>query len=414
MTAQGRVLARIGEMARCLAGGAPDDAGLVSDAALVWRDGRIRWAGAERDLPEEYRAWPREDAGGLLVVPGLVDCHTHLGFGGWRADEFALRCGGATYLEIAERGGGIASTVAQTRAMDVDALTVRCRGFLREMSSLGVTTVEAKSGYGLDRRTELRLLEVYASLDREGPVRVVPTYLGAHIVPPEYAGRREAYLAFLVDTMIPEVARTGLARFCDVFTERSAFTVEESRRVLLAAKAAGLGRKLHADQLSAGGGAELAAEVGAVSADHLERISARGILALQEAGVVAVSLPLATLYLGHQPMPARRLLDAGVPVAVATDFNPGSAPSYHLPLAMLLGCTLQGMTPAEALRGATIVAARALGLDHEVGSLDPGTSADFALVDAPSLSHWIYHFRTNACLRTVIRGVETWRAPAGD
>jgi imidazolonepropionase len=205
------------------------------------------------------------------------------------------------------------------------------------------------------------------------------------------------------------VATRGLARFCDVFVEEQAFTVEEGRRVLQAGAAVGLRAKVHADQLSCTGGAELAAEAGAVSADHLERISPEGIRRMQEAGVVAVSLPFASLYLNVAPMPARALIEAGVPVAVATDFNPGSAPSYHLPMALTLACTMQRMTPAEALKGATIYAARAIGLEQEVGSLEPGKSADFAIVDAPSVEHWLYHLRANACVRTVARGREIWR-----
>ncbi|MFN2315270.1 MAG: amidohydrolase family protein, partial [Gemmatimonadales bacterium] len=221
----------------------------------------------------------------------------------------------------------------------------------------------------------------------------------------------EDYVRLLTDDVIPAVAERKLARFCDVFVEETAFPVEEARRILLAGAAAGLRPKLHADQLSAGGGAELAAEVGAISADHLEYITPGGIAALRDAGVVAVSLPLATLYLNQPPLPARALLQAGVPVAVATDFNPGSAPSYHLPLAMMLACTMQRMRPTEVLKGATSVAAKAIGLDGEVGSLAPGYAADFAIIDAPDVDFWMYHFRANACLRTVRAGVTRWRAP---
>lgn len=238
----------------------------------------------------------------------------------------------------------------------------------------------------------------------------MPTFLGAHVVPPEYRDRRAAYVELLVNQVIPAVAAEGLARCCDVFVEESAFTVEEARRILQAARRAGLAPKVHADQLSAGGGAELAAQAGALSADHLERISEAGIRALREAGVVAVSLPLASLYLGQPPMPARRLIAAGVRVAVASDFNPGTAPSYHLPLALTLACVAQRMTPAEALKGATIVAARAVGLEGQVGSLEPGKAADFAIVDAPDVAHWLYHFRPNACVETVVGGVTRWRA----
>jgi imidazolonepropionase len=271
------------------------------------------------------------------------------------------------------------------------------------MRSLGVTTVECKSGYGLDRENELKLLRVYRDLANEGIARIVPTYLGAHVVPPEFRAERERYLQ-LMEGLIPEIAAEGLAKCCDVFIEESAFSLDEARRVLLAAKACGLALKLHADQLSSCGGAELAAELGAVSADHLEHASEPGIAALARAGTVAVSLPIAALYLAQPPMPARRFIEAGVPVAVATDFNPGSAPSYHLPFALALACTLQRMTPAEALKGATVIAARALGLDSLVGSLERGKAADFAVFDVPDVNLWLYHLRANACTLTAVNG----------
>ncbi|MFW6079347.1 MAG: imidazolonepropionase, partial [Gemmatimonadota bacterium] len=381
--------------------------------ALAWDDGVIRWAGPEAALPAEHRDLPRWDAGGRLVVPGLVDCHTHLGFGGWRADEFEQRIRGASYLEIARRGGGIASTVRATRRLDRDALVARCLGFLDEIVRLGVTTVECKSGYGLEEATELRTLRAYREAGERHPARLASTFLGAHVVAPEYEDDPDGYVRFLCDTLIPRVAEEGLAEFCDVFVEESAFTVERARTVLQAGRRHGLRPKLHADQLTDGGGAELAAEVGAVSADHLEHVSDPGIRALAPSGTVAVSLPIATLYLGQPPMPARKLIEAGVPVAVGTDFNPGSAPSHHLPLALMLACTLQRMTPAEALKGATIIAARAIGREDAVGSLEPGKLADFAVLDSPSVNHWLYHFRGNAAVATVIDGRVAWEAESG-
>jgi imidazolonepropionase len=278
------------------------------------------------------------------------------------------------------------------------------------MLRLGVTTAECKSGYGLDREHELALLRVYRTLAASQPIRIVPTFLGAHVVPPEFRSDRAGYLALLIDDLVPFIARERLAAFCDVFVERSAFTVDEARRLLRAARAAGLGAKLHADQLSQGGGAELAAEVGAVSADHLECASEAGIAAMARAGVVAVSLPLASLYLGQGAVPARRWIEAGAAVAVATDFIPGSAPSYHLPFALTLACTLQRMTPAEALKGATVIAARAVGLEARVGSLEPGKAADFAVIDAPDVNQWLYQLRPNACRATVVAGRPAWRA----
>ena len=259
------------------------------------------------------------------MVPGLIDCHTHLAFAGWRAGEFEQRILGRSYLEIAEAGGGILSTVRATRAASQEDLYERSRLFLDEMLALGVTTVECKSGYGLSVDDELKQLAVYRQLAEDGPARIVPTLLAAHVVPPEYREDRGGYVDLVVELIIPAAAEEGLARCCDVFLEQSAFTREEARRILEAGNDAGLLGKLHADQLTDGGGARLAAEVGAVSADHLECISEEGIQAVADAGVVAVSLPIATLYLNQEPMPARRLIDAGAAVAVATDFNPGSA-----------------------------------------------------------------------------------------
>jgi imidazolonepropionase len=405
------VLRNIGLLATCAAGPGQGDAGAVSRAALAWEEGTIRWAGPEADLPAAWRESEPWDAGGRMVVPGLVDCHTHLAFGGWRAGEFEQRLAGRSYLDIAREGGGIASTVRATRALDEEALFARASGFLAEMARLGVTTVEAKSGYGLELATELRLLRVYRRLGRQGPQRIVSTFLGAHVVPPEYQGRRAEYVALLVEEILPRVVRDRLADACDVYVDDGAFGVEEARTILLAARARGLAPRLHADQLTGCGGAELAAELGARSADHLEYASEAGIARMAAAGVVAVNLPIAALYLGDPPMPARRFLAAGVQVAVATDFNPGSAPSYHLPLAMVLACTLTRMTPAEALQGATRVAARALGLEGAVGSLEPGKAADFAVIDAESPAQWLYHFRPNDCVLTVAGGRAIWRRP---
>ncbi len=409
-----RVLRNIAQLATCRAEGGQGDIHAISNAAMVWDEGVILWVGPEKLLPKQYQPAERIDAGGRLVIPGLIDCHTHLAFGGWRAEEFEQRIRGRSYLDIARSGGGIAATVRQTRAATEQELADRAAGFLEEMLALGVTTVECKSGYGLTLDSELKLLRVYARLAADLPVRIVPTFLGAHVVPAEFSNNREEYVQLLVKGMIPAVAREQLARCCDVFVEDSAFSVDEARRILRAGQDAGLAAKLHADQLTSGGGAELAAELGALSADHLEHISEGGIAAVAAAGVVAVSLPLASLYLGQAPMPARRLIDAGVPVAVATDFNPGSAPSHHLPLALTLACTLQRMTPAEALKGATSYAARALGLSGSSGSLEAGKAADFAVVDAPDVNHWIYHFRANACVRTVIGGTTRWSSPAHD
>ncbi|MBO6574179.1 MAG: imidazolonepropionase [Rhodothermales bacterium] len=385
------VLTNIGVLARCSPAGGQHELHLVRDAALAWKDGEITWVGSAAHAPGDEEV---HDAGGRLVVPGLVDCHTHLAFGGWRADEFAQKCRGASYLEILESGGGIRNTMRQTRAASEEALRGRAAGFLKEMARLGVTTVEAKSGYGLSLEHELKQLRVYRELGVE------PTFLGAHVVPPEFADA-DAYIDHLI-VALPQVA--PLARFCDVFVEEGAFSVEQARRLLTAASAYGMRAKLHVDQLGDGGGAVLAAEVGAISADHLEYTSEQGMRAMAAAGVVAVTLPIASLYLRQKPMDGRAFLDAGCSVAVATDFNPGSAPSYHLPFAMTLACTMNRLTPAEALKGATLIAARALDLETSRGSLDPGKRADFVLINAESVEQWLYHFVPNAAHQTFVAG----------
>ena len=406
------VLQNISQLATCPPGKTQQDAGLVRNAALAWNGEEITWTGPHQDLPDQFRSEPVTDCGGRLVVPGLVDCHTHLCFGGWRGDEFEMRLRGASYLEIARSGGGISSTVAATRGASMGSLERRARSHLDAMLRLGITTVECKSGYGLDLENELKQLEVYRRLASQHCMTLVPTFLGAHVVPREFEQDRAAYVRLLCDELIPIVARRQLARFCDIFVEQGAFTLSEARLILESARENGLGIKIHADQLADGSGAKLAAELGAVSAEHLEYVSKEGIQSLSEADVVAVSLPLASLYLRERYMPARQLLAAGAAVAVATDFNPGSAPSFHLPLAMTLACLNQGMSPAEALMGATTVAAKAVGLQTTTGSLLPGYQADFALIDAPDLNHWLYHFRDNACIGVVKKGNWAHRSAA--
>lgn len=402
------VLKGIGFLAVCAPGGPQSQLHEIRDAALAWREGRIAWVGREADLPASFRGDEQVDAGGQMVVPGLIDCHTHLAFGGWRASEFELRVRGTSYQEIARAGGGIQKTVEQTRRASFDQLCSKAAGTLSQMVRLGITAVEAKSGYGLDVEHEIRLLRVYQALAARQPVRLIPTLLGAHVVPKEFRDDPSRYVEIVCEEMIPAAAAEGLAEFCDVFVEEGAFGVEDARRILEKGSLHGLRPKLHADQLHDGGGAQLAAEVGAVSADHLEYVSDEGITEMARAGVVAVSLPLASLYLSQGPLPARRLIEAGVAVAVSTDFNPGSAPSYHLPLAMMLACNLSGMAPYEVLKGCTVIAARAVGLESVAGSLEVGKSADLAVIDAPDPNHWMYHFRANACTRTFIRGEEVY------
>lgn len=392
------LLANIGQLATCPPDHPQHDAGLIDDAALLVEGDRIAWSGPAADLPEVADSVAVHDCEGRLVIPGLIDCHTHLCFGGWRGDEFEMRLRGASYQDIAAGGGGIRHTVRYTRAASYRELFDKALIALDGMLALGVTTVECKSGYGLDVANELRQLEIYRDLDTAHVVELVPTFLGAHVIPDEYSDDRAAWVELICTQLLPEIAARGLARFCDAFVEMGAYTVGEGRRVLTRAAELGLGLKLHADQLGDGGGAALAAELGAVSAEHLEYANTAGMEAMAAARTVAVSLPLASLYLRERYLPAREFLAAGVRVAVATDFNPGSAPSYHLPLAMTLACLNQQMTPQEVLMGATSVAAQAIAAESRLGSLLPGFQADLAIIDAPDLNQWLYHFRPNACI----------------
>ena len=407
------VLVDVARLATCRAGGSQSDVHAVAGAALVWQDDRIVWTGREADLPAEYADWPRESAGGRLVVPGLVDCHTHLPFGGWRADEFAERLGGVTYAEIARRGGGILATRAATQAASEDELADRVVGFLDEMVQLGVTTAEAEAATALPWP-----MRSNSSAPSARPTRATPSASSRRCSPPTPCLPSTAPAAPTTSASSatrssppppPPKMATPSRGSATCSWKKLPSRSPKRRQVLAAGRAHGLTPKLHADQLSAGGGAELAAEVHAASADHLEHSTNVGIRQMADAGVVAVSLPLASLYLNEPPMDARRWLEAGCAVAVATDFNPGSAPSFHLPMAMTLACTTQQMTPAEVLKGATLVAARAIGMDDKVGSLEPGKQADFAVIDAPDEAHWLYHLRPNACVRTAIGGETVWK-----
>ena len=398
------VLRNIGQLATCPADSAQQDAGLLDNAALVFDENGIKWVGSEPLLPEIFNDHESIDCDQKLVIPGLIDCHTHLCFGGWRGDEFEMRLKGQSYQEIAAAGGGIKSTVAATRTDTAEQLSDKALKVLQGILDLGITTLECKSGYGLEETTELKQLEVYRQLNKRQPVELVATFLGAHMIPDEYQHNREGYVQLLCDVLIPEVVKRKLAQFCDVFVEEGAFSLTEAKTILEAAKQVGLGIKVHADQLSSGGGAQLAAALGAVSAEHLEYADADGIKALAKTGTVAVSLPIASLYLREPYLPARDMLNAGVKVAVATDFNPGSAPSYHLPLAMTLACLNQRMTPQEVIMGATTVAARAISAEGHIGSLLPGYHADIAIIDAPSVNHWLYHLRPNACCGVIKSG----------
>ena len=344
------------------------------------------------------------DAGGALVTPGLVDAHTHLVFGGYRQNELALKLKGVSYLEILERGGGILSTVAATRRASLEELLEKARKDLLEMLRHGITAVEIKSGYGLDRETELRQLRVVKRLREELPIDLAATYLGAHALPPEYKDRREDYIRLVCEEIIPEVAREGLAEFCDVFCETGVFTAEETGRILEAGKKYGLRPKIHADEIDAIGGSELTKKVGAVSAEHLIRCRESGIQAMKEAGTIACLLPATSFYLGAAYAPARQMIDAGVPVAMATDYNPGSCPSLNLQFVMNLGCLRYRLTPEEVLAAVTLNAAGAIGRADRLGSLEPGKQADLVIWDAPDLEYICYRMGSNLAKTVMKKG----------
>jgi len=405
-----------------------DDVGVVSapggdvsheaaPAVACW-EGRILAAGPHGELLRalEGSGYPiarfaRLHAGGGTVTPGLIDPHTHLLFAGTREGELVLRQRGADYLEILQAGGGILSTVTATRAATEDDLVDHGRRWLAEMLSHGTTTVEAKSGYGLDLPTELRLLEVAHRLGKEGPVEVLPTWLGAHAVAPEFRARpdgTEAFVRYLIEEQLPGVVAQGRARFADVFCERGVFSPEQARRILQAAARLGLAPRLHADELAPSGGAELAAELGAMSADHLAATSQAGIDALAAAAgaghpVIAVVLPSVDWFLMHEETtPARTFIDRSIPVALATDFNPGTSPIPSLPLIMTLACLSLKLTPSEALAAVTINAAAALGIAEDVGSIEAGRQADLAIWNVPT-HRQIPYWPAADIVRTVVK-----------
>ncbi len=346
---------------------------------------------------------PVLDAAGGCVVPGLVDCHTHAVFAGSREKEFVQRIEGRSYLEIAESGGGIRSTMRAVREASEEDLVRLALPRLRRMLESGTTTAEVKSGYGLTFDDELKMLRAIKRLNTLQPIELVGTYLAAHTVPPEYEGRADAYLdTMLADEVFERIAEEGLAEFCDVFCERSAFGVEQSRRVLEAAVRHGLRPRVHADQITQMGASQLAAELHAVSADHLEAIDDAGITALKAAGTIGVLLPACSFFLGVKQAPARRLIEANLPVAVATDVNPGSAMVESLALTLSIACTQMRLTPAEALVAATANAAAALDRHAYLGAIAPNMQADLLVLDVPNLEQWMYHVG-RPCVRTVIK-----------
>ncbi|MGF7086590.1 imidazolonepropionase [Kroppenstedtia sanguinis] len=379
----------------------------IIENGSVWvEEGIIQFVGTDTQVREQVgsRLETAEvvDATGRLVTPGLVDPHTHLVFAGSRENEFEMRLQGATYMDIMEAGGGIHATTSATREADEEQLYQESQRRLDSFLRHGVTTLEAKSGYGLSLEHELKQLEVAQKLNQDHPVDVVSTFMGAHAVPSAYKDRPDDFVELVIQEMIPEVARRKLAEFNDVFCERGVFTPDQSRRILEAGKEYGLAPKIHADEIEPYGGAELAAQVGAVSADHLLKASDAGIQAMAEAGVVAVLLPGTAFFLMAEMAEGRKMVDAGVPVALSTDCNPGSSPTISLPLIMNLGCLQMGMTPAEVLTATTINAAHAIRRGHEIGSLEPGKKADLVLFDVPNYMGLQYHYGSNHT-QTVIK-----------
>ena len=370
------------------------------NAAIAMEDGVITEITSDGKLPEgdfdiEY------NAGGKLVTPGLVDGHTHLVFGGYRQHELAMKLAGADYLDILKAGGGIIDTVRKTREADKSELYIKSAGFLDEMIGMGVTTCEAKSGYGLTTECEIKMLKVIRDLNARHYMDVVATFMGPHAVPPEYEGRGDEYIDMVCSEMLPAVKEDKLAEFCDVFCEDSVFNAEQSRRYLECARNMGFGLKVHADEIEAIGGSELAGELGAVSAEHLIAITEAGMDALAEGGTIAMCLPATSFYLGKTFAPARRMIEKEIPVAIASDFNPGSCPSLNLQFAMNLGCIKYRMTPEEVLTAVTINPACGIGTGETVGTIEPGKQGDLVIWNAPDFEMVCYRVGSNMVNRVI-------------
>lgn len=375
----------------------------IPNGAIVVDNGIITYVGPQDSMPQisDSERYNVIDAGGRAVLPGFVDSHTHLIFGGYRPDEFEWRLKGDSYMSIMERGGGIQSTVNATRTEDVNSLVDKAQWFINRMSAMGITTVEAKSGYGLYTATELKMLE---AIDRLATtpgqkLRIISTFLGAHAVPKEYKGRTGEYVDMMIKEMLPAVK--GKAKFCDIFTEKNVFEIEDSRRFLKAAREAGFQLKLHADEIVTLGGAELAAELGAVSADHLLHVSDKGVADMAKAGVVATLLPLTAFTLKEPYAPARKFIDNGAAVALATDLNPGSCFSGSIPLTIALACIYMGMSIEETITALTLNGAAALDIAQSTGSLEPGKEADIIILNYENYRMLPYYVGMN-CVSTVI------------
>lgn len=385
---------------------------VLENAFVFIEEGLIKATGAMADIEVLGLSGTAEwiDAGGKVVLPGFVDSHTHLVFGGYRPDEFSWRLKGDSYMSIMQRGGGIQSTVNATRSTGTSEMVEKGKWFIERMIQMGVTTVEAKSGYGLDTETELRMLDAIKALadDPERKIDIVATFLGAHAVPKEYAGRTSEYCDLIINEMIPKVK--GKAEFFDIFTEKNVFEIEDSRRLLSAAREAGMKLKLHADEIVPLGGAELAAELGAVSADHLLHVSDEGIKRMAEAGVVATLLPLTAFALKEPYAPARKFIDGGCAVALATDLNPGSCFSGSIPLTIALACIYMGMTVEEVITALTLNGAAAVGLAEQIGSVEPGKKANLVILEFDNINFLPYYVGMNCVNTTVHEGKIVYKA----
>ena len=378
----------------------------LHDAAILVEDGLIKAITSEGKLPEGCEGAEVIDAGGALVTPGLIDCHTHMVFGGYRQGEIPLKLRGASYLDILRAGGGILDTVGKTRAASEEELYEKTRAFLDEMLTYGVTTAESKSGYGLDLENELKQLRVNKRLNETHKMDLVSTFLGAHAIPEEYKGRADEYINLLCDVVLPAVKEQNLADFVDVFCEDSVFDVAQSEKMLRAGQALGLRARIHADEIEEIGGAVLSGEVGAISAEHLIATGEKGMASMARGGVIADLLPCTSLYLNKTFAPARRMIELGIPVAIASDFNPGSCPSLNLQLAMTMGYVKYRMTPEEILSAVTINAACSCGLEEKIGTLEVGKQADIVIWNAPDMEMLVYRMGSNLA-KTVIKRGET-------
>ncbi len=405
------IITNIGQLATMATGGTcktakqMDDAGIIYDAGIAIKDGRILEVGPSDKIEKKYTWDEAIDAGGQILTPGFVDSHSHPVFVHTREDEFAMRLAGKSYVEISLAGGGIRSSIAATRAASVEELVELSVPRIQKMIPLGTTTLEAKSGYGLSLESELKQLKAIAELAKILPIDIVCTFMGAHEYPSEYEKDHEGYLRILIDEMIPAVKEQGIAEFCDIFTEAHVFSIEESRWVLRAAKEHGLKLKMHADEIAWIGGAELAAEMGCVSADHLGAASDQGIMALKAAKVIPTLLPATLFSLASKTYARGRfMIDSGLSVAIATDYNPGSCNCDSMPFTMSLACLQMGFTPIEALSAATINAACALDRGDQVGSLEVGKLADIIFWDIPSLNFIPYHLGSSHIVKVLKRG----------